>query len=173
MAHTMVLMSDIYLPSLSVRRARFASGLSLRGALSGWRAFTRHGSLSGKMRSSPYGGFRLLARIIQHLARLYHHGLSLSLHDVELILGARGIVVSYASIRVLGLCFDRMVPGTLKRVGRGEAINGSGMRCISTRWQGLTPRSCPGSSIAKADSSIIGLKRHISRRDRESGRCND
>jgi putative transposase len=44
-----------------------------------------------------------------------YHCFSLSLRDVELILAARGIVVSYESIRDGGLRFGRMFANTLKR----------------------------------------------------------
>jgi hypothetical protein len=71
--------------------------------LSGWQALVGHGSLSGVMSwSNPYRGFRFPAQIIQHAVWLYHC-FSLSLRDVELILAARGIVVSYESIRDWGL----------------------------------------------------------------------
>jgi transposase-like protein len=42
---------------------------------------------------SPYRGFRFSAEIIQHAAWLYYC-FSLSLREVQLILAARGIVVS-------------------------------------------------------------------------------
>jgi putative transposase len=84
-------------------------------ALSGWLALGRRGSLSGVMSSSnPYRGFRFPAEIIEHAVWLYHC-FSLSLRDVELILAARGIVVSYESIRDWGLRFGRMFANTLKR----------------------------------------------------------
>jgi putative transposase len=67
------------------------------------------------MRSpNPYRGFRLPAEIIQQAVWLYHC-FSLSLRDVELILAARGILVSYESIRDWGLRFGRMFANTLKR----------------------------------------------------------
>ena len=43
---------------------------------------------------SPYRGFRFLAEVIGHAVWLYHY-FSLSLRDIELILAACGIVVSY------------------------------------------------------------------------------
>ena len=64
--------------------------------------------------SNPYRGFRFPAEIIQHAVWLYHC-FSLSLRDVELILAARGIVVSYESIRDWGLRFGRMFATTLRR----------------------------------------------------------
>ena len=52
----------------------------------------------------PYLGFRFPAEIIEHAVWLYHC-FSLSLRDVETILAARGIVVSYESIRDWGPAF--------------------------------------------------------------------
>jgi putative transposase len=64
--------------------------------------------------SNSYRGFRFPAEIIEHAVWLYHC-FSLSLRDVELILAARGIVVSYESIRDWGLRFGRIFANTLKR----------------------------------------------------------
>jgi putative transposase len=73
------------------------------------------GSLPGMTTSpNPYRGFRYPAEVIQHAVWLYHC-FSLSLRDVELILAARGIVVSYESIREWGLRFGRMFANVLKR----------------------------------------------------------
>ncbi|HYZ24401.1 MAG TPA: IS6 family transposase [Rhodopila sp.] len=63
---------------------------------------------------NPYRGFRFPAEIIEHAVWLYH-GFSLSLRDVELILAARGVVVSYESIREWGLRFGRLFANQLKR----------------------------------------------------------
>ena len=63
---------------------------------------------------NPYRGFRFPAEIIEHAVWLYHC-FSLSLRDVELILAARGIVVSYESIREWGLRFGRIFANALKR----------------------------------------------------------
>jgi putative transposase len=63
---------------------------------------------------SPYRGFRFPAEIIQQTVWLYHC-FSLSLREVELILAARGIVVSYETIREWGLRFGRMFANRLKR----------------------------------------------------------
>jgi putative transposase len=46
----------------------------------------------------PYRGFRFPAEVIERAACLYHC-FSLSLRDVETILAARGVAVSYESIR--------------------------------------------------------------------------
>ncbi len=63
---------------------------------------------------NPYRGFRYPAEVIQHAVWLYHC-FSLSLRDVETILAARGIVVSYESIREWGLRFGRRFANELKR----------------------------------------------------------
>jgi hypothetical protein len=64
--------------------------------------------------SNPYRGFRFPAAVIEHAVWLYHC-FSLSLRDVETILAARGVVVSYESIREWGLRFGRQFANTLKR----------------------------------------------------------
>ncbi|MFC0387942.1 IS6 family transposase [Muricoccus vinaceus] len=63
---------------------------------------------------NPFRRFRYPAEVIQHAVWLYHC-FSLSLRDVELILAARGIVVSYESIREWGLRFGRLFANELKR----------------------------------------------------------
>ena len=63
---------------------------------------------------NPYRGFRFPPEVIEHAVWLYHC-FSLSLRDVELILAARGIVVSYESIREWGLRFGRIFANRLKR----------------------------------------------------------
>ena len=62
----------------------------------------------------PHRGFRFPAEVIEHAVGLYHC-FSLSLRDVETILAARSIVVSYESIRDWGLRFGRMFANELKR----------------------------------------------------------
>ena len=68
------------------------------------------------MTTSPnlYRGFRFPAEVIEHAVWLYHC-FSLSLRDVETILAARGVVVSYESIREWSLRFGRLFANTLKR----------------------------------------------------------
>ena len=68
------------------------------------------------MTTSPnsYRGFRFPVEVIEHAVSLYHC-FSLSLRDVETILAARGIVVSYENIREWGLRFGRLFANTLKR----------------------------------------------------------
>jgi len=64
--------------------------------------------------SNPYRGFRSPAEIIQPAVWLYHC-FGLSLRNVELILAARGVVVTYESIRDWGLRFGRLFANSLKR----------------------------------------------------------
>jgi putative transposase len=64
--------------------------------------------------SNPFRGFRYPAEVIQHAVWLYHC-FSLSLRDVETILAARGILVSYETIRAWGLRFGRLFANELKR----------------------------------------------------------
>ncbi len=67
--------------------------------MSGWQTRPGLGSVPGMTTSSnPYRGFRFPAEIIERAVWLYHC-FSLSLRDVETILAARGVVVSYESIR--------------------------------------------------------------------------
>jgi putative transposase len=63
--------------------------------------------------SNPYRGFRFPAEIINQAVWLYYR-ISPSLREVELILAARGIVVSYESIREWSLRFGRTYADTLK-----------------------------------------------------------
>ena len=64
--------------------------------------------------SNPYRGFRFPHEVIEHAVWLYHC-FSLSLRDVELILAARGIVVSCESIREWGLRFSRIFANMLRQ----------------------------------------------------------
>ena len=64
--------------------------------------------------SNLYRGFRFPAEVIEHAVWLYHC-FSLSLRDVEPILAARGIAVSYENIHDRGLRFGRLFANTLKR----------------------------------------------------------
>jgi putative transposase len=63
---------------------------------------------------NPYRGFRFPAEIINQAVWLYHC-FSLSLREVELILAARGIIVSYETIREWSLRFGRAYANRLKR----------------------------------------------------------
>ena len=83
--------------------------------LSGWQVFGACGRLLGmSTTSNPYRGFRFPAEIINQAVWLYHC-FSLSLREVELILAARGVVVSYETIRGWSLRFGRTYAKTLKR----------------------------------------------------------
>ena len=62
---------------------------------------------------NPYRGFPFPAEVIKHAVWLYHC-FSLSLRDVEAILAARGVVVSYESIREWVLRFGRLFANALK-----------------------------------------------------------
>ena len=63
---------------------------------------------------NPHRGYRFPAKVIEHAVWLYHR-FSFSLRDVEAILAARGVVVSYESIRAWGLRFGRLFASTLIR----------------------------------------------------------
>ena len=83
--------------------------------LSGWWERDFRGMFAAmSMPRNPYRGFRFPAEIISEAVWLYHC-FSLSLREVELILAARGIEVSYETIREWGLRFGREFANTLKR----------------------------------------------------------
>ena len=67
--------------------------------------------------SNPYRCFRYPPEIINQAVWLYHC-FSLSLREVELIFAARGIAVSYETIREWSLRFGRTYAKTLKRILR-------------------------------------------------------
>ena len=79
----------------------------MTGLTQGWQA-GRHDDVQ------PIPRLPLSGRGIQHAVWLYHC-FSLSLRDVETILAARGIVVSYETIREWGLRFGRLFANELKR----------------------------------------------------------
>ena len=90
-------------------------GRGLDEALSGWQPLPSHGRFSAMAHApNPYRGFRYPAEVIQHAVWLYHC-FSLSLRNVETILAARGIVVSYETIRAWGLRFGRQFANELKQ----------------------------------------------------------
>ncbi len=66
------------------------------------------------MSPNPCRSFRFPAEVIQHTVWLYHC-FSLSLRDVKTTLTARGVVVSYESVREWGLRFGRLLANALKR----------------------------------------------------------
>jgi len=83
--------------------------------MSGWRLVPGRGQAAGHDDiAEPISWLRLPPEFIQH-AVWFYHCFTLSLHDVELILAARGIVVSYESIREWGLRFGRLFANLLKR----------------------------------------------------------
>ena len=89
--------------------------LPLWRVLSGWQPLPGRGSFSA-MAHVPnlYRGFRYPAEVIQHAVWLCHC-FGLSLRDVETILAARGIVVSYETVREWGLRFGRQFANELER----------------------------------------------------------
>jgi transposase-like protein len=73
--------------------------------------------------SNRYQSFRFPAGIINQAVWLYHC-FSLSLREVELILAARGVVVSYETIREWSLRFGRVMPKPSSSGGRSPVTNG-------------------------------------------------
>ena len=76
--------------------------------------------------SNPYRGFRFPAEIINQAVWLYHC-FSLSLREVELILAARGVVVSYETIREWSLRFGRAyakTPQAAPAAARRQMVSG-------------------------------------------------
>jgi transposase-like protein len=69
---------------------------------------------------SPYRGFRYPAEVIEYAVWLYHC-FSLRLRDVELILAARGVVVSDETTREWGL---RLALLQNSVGGRGSVFDG-------------------------------------------------
>ena len=61
-----------------------------------------------------YKGYRYPIEVIGHAVWLYHR-FALSLRDVEELMLARGVVVSYESIHEWGLRFGRLFANALKR----------------------------------------------------------
>ena len=85
-----------------------------------------------KTEPSAYHGFRFPAEIINQAVWL-HHCFSLSLREVELILAAQGIVVSYETIREWSLRFGRAYANSLKRRRATGAILTAS---AATQWRG-------------------------------------
>ena len=84
-------------------------------------------SLAMSHASNPDRGFRYLAEVIQHAVWLYHC-FSLNLRDVETILAARGVMVSYESIREWGQRFTWQFANELRQ---RRATSGISARCSS------------------------------------------
>ncbi len=101
---------------------------------------------------TPYRGFRFPAEVIEHAVWLYHC-FSLSLHDVESILAARGVVVSYESIREWGLRFGRLFANTLSGAGPSRATNGTSTRCSCASKARRTTFGAPWTSMATCSTS--------------------
>ena len=83
--------------------------------------------------------------MIEHAVWLYHC-FSLSLRDVELILAARGIVVSYDSSREWSLRFGRLFVNKLERRRLRSNIRGIWIRSLSAS----------GASCIISDARSIG-----------------
>jgi transposase-like protein len=73
------------------------------------------------MTTIPYRGFRFPKAIIQHAIWLYLR-FTLSLRDVEELLAARGIVVTYGSVRVWIARFGPLIAKRLRH-WRGPPSN--------------------------------------------------
>ena len=76
---------------------------------------------------NPYRGFRFPPAVIEHAVWLYHCFI-LSLRDVELILAARGIVVSNASIREWACASAGSSPTRWSGIGHNPATSGTWTR---------------------------------------------
>jgi hypothetical protein len=102
------------------RSAFRTSGASLvPRVLSSWREAAICGTVFGMSTTSNlYRGFRFPAEIINQAVWLYHC-FSLSLREVELILAARGIVVSYETIRERTV---KLMPNGQRWRGRSRQI---------------------------------------------------
>ena len=92
----------------------------------------------------PYKKHRFPPEIISHAVRLYHR-FCLSFRDVEELLGSRGVVVSYETVRQWGLKFG---PAFTQRLGHRQGRpggNGIWMKWWS-RWE-ANVTICGGRSI--------------------------
>lgn len=119
---------------------------------------------------NPYRGFRFPPEVIVHAVWLYHC-FSLSLRDVELILAARGVTVSYESIRDWGIRFGRQFATTLKRRRPNpgdkwhldEVLSGSGASCTLSGGLSIRTGSC---LISLSRNGAIRMRPSVS-----SGAC--
>jgi hypothetical protein len=111
--------------------------------------------------SNPYRGFRFPAEIINQAVWLYHC-FSLSLREVELILAARGIVVSYETIRAWSLRFGRVMPKPASGAGRNPATNGFRIRYLSASAANCTISG--GRSTSTATCSMCWCRVAATRR---------
>ena len=92
------------------------------------------GGLTGQHRSmnratNPYAGYRYPAEIISHAVWLYFR-FTLSFRASEELLAARGIVVTYETIRQWCLQFSQSLANKVqRRLYPAPAANGIWMRC--------------------------------------------
>jgi putative transposase len=77
---------------------------------------------------SSYHRHRFPAEIISHAVWLYH-AFGLSLRDLELILGERGVVVTHESIRHWCQRFGAEFANGCTFADRGRGTPGTSMRC--------------------------------------------
>ena len=101
---------------------------------------------------NPCRGFRFPAEVIHHAVWLYYC-FSLSLRDVETILAARGVVVSYESIREWGLRLGRLFANTLNVGGHDRATSGSWTRCFSASAASCTTFGARWTSMETCSTS--------------------
>src|SRR5918998_1000045 len=96
--------------SMTTTLWHFDAGEQGASTPSSWGRFGTCDRVTGmSTTSNPYRGFRFPAEIINQAVWLYHC-FSLSLREVELILAARGVVVSYETIREWGCASDEPTP---------------------------------------------------------------
>ena len=93
--------------------------------------------------SNIYTGYRYPAQIISHAVWLYHR-FTLSFRDIEELLAARGVVVSYETIRFFRDCWG--VKNTVlsiaissKRTAVSLEILGIWMRFYQNKWRITLP----------------------------------
>ncbi len=111
--------------------------------LSTWREVGVCGRVSGmSTTSNPYRGFRFPAEIINQAVWL-HHCFSLSLQEVELILAARGVVVSYETIREWSRASYEPTPTRSSGADRNPETSGFSMRCLSASEANCTTSGGP------------------------------
>jgi len=83
-----------------------------------------------------YAGYRHPAAIISYVVWLYFR-FPLSLRMVEEMLAARGLSISYETIRQWGLKFGRAFANRIRQRAPAAAINGTWMVCHEHKlWKG-------------------------------------
>jgi len=96
----------------------------------------RYRSWMTTARDPIYAGYRFPAELISYAVWLYFR-FPLSLRMVEEMLAARGISVTYETIRQWGLKFGREFANRLRRRAPGAATNGTWMVCHEHKlWKG-------------------------------------